>query len=139
MSAPDLIDVASALESNRDPWLPTPVDRKLARKRDYERAEPVVLAVARKAGSNGFTADNVRRALIRAWVITGEESRGKNRDAQRALSWIGPMLARMARSGKIGVLRYKDGCPRRRNSDRPEAHGNSQLVYCAIEHLRIAE
>lgn len=108
--------------------LPAEIERKRQRDRLKELLLPTVLRKGRGRAAAGFIADDVRYWAITAGVITGHE-----RD-QRAHSWMGPWLKGLA--GKVGplkVLRHFEGGPAiTRASDRPDAHGNKQVVYVVV-------
>lgn len=116
------------------PTPPTPqtdreAERRRIRARDQERLEPLMRDLARRRGPEGITAAELIAEGITRGVFTGQETA---MGQQRALSWIGPWLAALAKRGVL-ARRMDDGVEVRRRSERAQSHGNLQLVYVLAE------
>lgn len=80
--------------------------------RDLERLVPLARDLAEKAGREGVTVENVRRAAVSRGLLTGEEQ-------GRALSYLGGL---MKRAGLVSTGQY-------RRSGIGKAHGNLNMVW----------
>lgn len=104
-------------------------ERRRIRARDQERLLPIVTALAARRGAEGITASEVITEAVLRGVLTGQETAV----SQRALSWIGPWLAQLARRGTLAPL-TRAGMVVRRRSDREASHGNLQVCYVAPQY-----
>jgi hypothetical protein len=59
-------------------------------------------------------------------------------ESQRAFSWVGPWLAKLARAGSLAEFQLAGQLVRRRSS-RPSSHGNLQVVYLHPTDRRAAQ
>lgn len=109
---------AGASEAERAEW-------RERIKRDVE-PDLLALALARARSPSvpkpGVTADDVHEIANRKRLhhLLG--------DSQRAWSWVGIWLAKLARDGRLVKYR-RSGIPMKRGSIRPGAHSNLQVIY----------
>lgn len=80
----------------------------------------------------GVTADDVVQ------LCKGHPQSALLGSQQRAYSWVGPWLAKLATAGSLVEFRLS-GQPVRRRSSRPNSHGNLQIVYLHPDDRRAAQ
>lgn len=84
----------------------------LDQQRDLARLVPLARELAQKAGREGVTVENVRRAAVSRGLLTGEEQ-------GRRLSFLGSL---MKRAGLVKTGEY-------RRSGIGKSHGNLHAVW----------
>ena len=85
---------------------------------ELDRLVPLARELAEKAGRDGITVENVRRAAVDRGLLTGFEQ-------GRKLSYLGGLLKR---AGLVSTGQY-------RRSGIGRSHGNLHRVYVDRRHL----
>ena len=111
----------------------TDAEREAQRERWKAQLEPRVLALADRAGPEGFTAADVQSLGITDGILNGESSFLSANP--KVYSWIGSWLSQLAEQGKIGrcmiPLANGGALQLERKSERKASHANKGKVYVA--------